>query len=163
MKTNKGFSQWVQWRDRNSLQGIKRPGVYAIAISDRNIVKRPFSWSKEIVYIGMTISKGGLKSRLQQFDNTINWKKGHGGAERLRKMHQHYGKLVPKLFVSIRYTECDDLKQNPPSPSDLRLMGTVLQQEYECFAVFVTKFKKWPQFNDKKNSPKERLIRYIRC
>jgi len=90
MKTNKGFSQWVQWHDRTNLQGIKSPGIYVIAKSNRNIAKRPFSWRKEIVYIGMTISKAGLKSRLQQFDDTINWKKGHGGAERFRKIHRDY-------------------------------------------------------------------------
>jgi len=34
-------------------------------------------------------------------------------------------------------------------------MGMVLQQEYECFAIFVKKFEEWPQFNDKKKSPKK--------
>jgi hypothetical protein len=145
---------WVKWCDRNNLSGIKSPGVYVIAISNRNISKRSFSWRKEIVYIGVTISKGGLQSRLQQFDNTLNWKKGHGGAERFRKIHRHYNKLVSKLFVSVNYTECN-VKPNPPTPPNLRLMGKVLQQEYECFAVFVEKFKEWPRFNDKKNSPKK--------
>ena len=152
----KSFSKWMRWRDRHQLgDAMKNPGVYVIAISNRNIAKRPFSWRPEIVYIGMTKSKGGLKSRLRQFDDTINWKKGHGGAERFRKTHRHYGKLVPKLFVSISYTECDDLKRNPPTSSDLRLMGMVLQQEYVCFAIFVEKFKRWPQFNDMKRSKKK--------
>ena len=42
-----------------------------------------FDWIKEIIYIGMTNSKGGLKNRLQQFDNTIAGKTGHGGAQRV--------------------------------------------------------------------------------
>jgi hypothetical protein len=102
----------------------------------------------------MTISKSGLESRLQQFDNTINGKEGHGGAVRVRFKHQDYNMLVSKLFVSINYTECD-VKPNLPRPSDLRLMGFVLQQEHECFAVFAEKFERWPEFNDKKKSRKK--------
>jgi hypothetical protein len=34
-------------------------------------------------------------------------------------------------------------------------MGNVVKQEYECFAVFVEKFGKLPEFNDKKRSPKK--------
>jgi hypothetical protein len=140
----------MRWRDRNHLQGIKSPGVYAIVKSGKDIAARRFSWRKEIVYIGVTISKGGLKSRLQQFDNVIRkGKKGHSGAERFQKSNPDCDKLVHWLYVSISYTECNDLKRSPPAPSDLRLMGKVLRQEYECFAVFVKQFKKWPSSNDK--------------
>jgi hypothetical protein len=150
----KSFSKWTRWVERNQLPGIKYPGVYAIALADENIASTPFAWREEIIYVGVTISKGGLKSRLQQFDNTINGKEGHGGAVRVRFKHRDYNALVSRLFVSVNYTECD-AKPNLPKPSDLRLMGLVLQQEYECFAVFTEKFKRWPEFNNKKESRKK--------
>lgn len=148
------FSHWTRWRERERLPGIRFPGVYVIAMSDENIALTPFTWREEIIYVGMTISKGGLKSRLQQFDNTINGKEGHGGAVRVRFKHRDYNMLASKLFVSVNYNECD-VKPNLPKPSDLRLMGSVLQHEYECFAVFAEKFGRWPEFNDKKNSRKK--------
>src|ERR1035437_907557 len=150
----RSFSNWTRWRERAQLPGIKFPGVYAIALADDDIASTPFIWRKEIIYIGVTVSKGGLKSRLQQFDNTINKKEGHGGAVRVRFKHRDYDALVSKLFVSVNYTECD-VKPNLPKPSDLRLIGSVLQQEYECFAVFAEKFGRWPEFNDKKESRKK--------
>jgi len=61
-------------------------------------------------------------------------------------------KLVSKLFVSVSHTECDVTSNKP---SDLRLMGKVAQQEYECFAVFAEMFGRLPEFNDKYKSPKK--------
>ena|SRR6266550_4508440 len=148
------FSTWIRWIERNQLgEMLKFPGVYAVALSDKDLTSTPFEWSEEIIYIGMTNAKGGLKSRLQQFENTIVGKTGHGGAERVRYKHEDYNLLVSKLFVSISHTECD-VKSN--RPSDLRLMGSVAHQEYECFAIFAEKFEgRLPEFNDKKKSPKK--------
>jgi len=151
------FSPWLRWVDRNQLGEIlKFPGVYVIALSEKNLASTPFEWSEEIIYIGMTNSKGGLKSRLQQFENTIKGKSGHGGAERVRHKHGDYNLLVPGLFVPVNYTECD-VSSN--KSSDLQLMGKVAQQEYECFAVFVEKFPNHPfqvpEFNNKQKSQKK--------
>jgi hypothetical protein len=146
------FSKWARWQERNSLYGIKFPGVYAIALSDKNIDSKAFSWIPEIIYVGMTNAQGGLKSRLQQFDNTVNGKEGHGGGHRVRFKHTDYQKLTPRLYVSVWPHECD-VKSN--LPADLRIMGDVLKLEYECFAAFVEKFGQMPEFNDKKNSPKK--------
>ena len=93
---NQTFSNWIRWVDRNQLGEIlKFPGVYAIARSDGNLTSTPFEWSEEIIYIGMTNAKGGLKSRLQQFENTIKGKRGHGGAVRVRFKYPDYDALVP--------------------------------------------------------------------
>jgi len=80
----KSFSQWSRCQDRNTLPDLQYPGVYAIALSNDDISGKPFSWRPEIIYFGMTNSKGGLKSRLRQFENTIIGKNGHGGAHRVR-------------------------------------------------------------------------------
>lgn len=146
------FSTWMKWRDRSELDDLDNPGVYSIAISNDNISNTPFSWRQEIIYVGMTNSKGGLKSRLQQFDNTIRGKVGHGGAHRVRFKYPNYDNLTRRLFVSVSPTKCTVTSK---TPANLRLMGKVAAQEYECFAKFVEAFGRLPEFNDMARSPKK--------
>ena len=150
--TNREFSNWVKWKDRNGLEGIKLPGVYSIARCDKDISGSSFEWTKDIIYIGMTNSRGGLKSRLQQFENTIAGKQGHGGARRVRYKYRDYEGIVPLLYVSVFPVNCNVLTN---LPSDLRAMGDVAKLEYECLAQFVELFEQLPEFNDKQRSPKE--------
>jgi hypothetical protein len=152
------FSKWARWNERSSLSNLEFPGVYAIAISEHDTISeydisgRPFSWCREIVYIGMTNSKGGLKSRLRQFDNTIKGEReNHGGAQRVRFKHPDYNNLVPNLYVSVCPRRCD-VQSN--DPKDLRIMGEVARLEYVSFACYVDAFHRLPEFNDKKRSPK---------
>jgi len=128
------------------------PGIYAIAISSSKLSDEKFSFIPEIAYFGMTNSKGGLKSRLKAFDNTIKGKNGHGGAHRFRFKHPNYDTLTSSLYVSICPFSCD-VKSH--KPRDLRIMGEVTQFEYECFARFVEKFGSLPEFNDIKRSQKK--------
>ena len=146
------FTDWAKWNGRNGLGQLQYPGVYAIALSERDISGTPFSWRDEVIYIGMTNAKGGLKSRLQQFDNTIKGGEGHGGGQRVRFKHPDYQQLSPRLYVSVCSHECD-VRSN--RPCDLRIMGEVARLEYECFAVFAEKFGHLPEFNDRKRSPKK--------
>jgi hypothetical protein len=147
------FSSWSKWCERNNLQGLQSPGVYAIALSKVNMSGTPFAWCEKIIYIGMTNSKGGLKSRLQQFENALKPCGGaHGGAQRVHLKYPDYQSLNPKLYVSVWPYECD-VQSN--ASSDLRIMGDVAKCEYECFAQFVDMFGQLPEFNDKKKSPKK--------
>ena len=148
------FSKWAKWENRNKLKNINFPGIYIIAISEKNLEDNDFNWIPQINYVGMTNSVAGLKGRLKQFDNTIGGRNGHGGADRFRFEYQNYDELVKNLYVSVRYFECD-VKSN--KPKDLRVMGEVAKFEYDCFAVYVEKFGSLPKFNDKKNSPKYSL------
>jgi hypothetical protein len=125
--------------------------VYALAISENDIAGEPFSWRQEIVYFGMTNAKGGLKSRLKQFDDTIRGGSGHGGGHRVRFKHRDYGRLAARLFVSVWPFICD---VGSFDPADLRIMGEVAKSEYECLARFADEFGCLPEFNDKKRSPK---------
>lgn len=154
--TDNDFSSWFPWTSRNKIMGVKNPGIYILAISGKDISNQPFSWRDEIVYIGMTNSSAGLKGRLQQFDNTINGKTGHGGADRVRFKYEDYEELSNRLFVSIMPVPCD-VKSN--HPNDLLKMGDVAKLEYVCFAKYASKFGHLPQFNDKKNSPKFSLTK----
>jgi hypothetical protein len=143
----KDFSKWKKWAD---IKNIKYPGVYCIAKLIKNIDGEKFSWIREIVYIGMTNSQGGLQSRLNQFHNTINGGKGHGGAERFKyKYPNEHGK---NLYVSVNAFKCNVKKK---SVDDLKIMGKVAEYEYVCFAKYMEKFKQLPEFNDQKRSPKK--------
>ena len=102
----------------------------------------------------MTNSKGGLKSRLQQFDNTIYGKTGHGGADRFRYKYQNYQDIVNKLYVSVCTFVCD-VESN--EAKDWRIMGEVAQLEYKCIAKYIEIFHELPEFNDKKKSVKYSL------
>jgi hypothetical protein len=148
----KEFSVWESWPKRAALPDLAYPGVYALAISSTDISGTSFSWLKEIFYIGMTNSKGGLKSRLQQFDNTINGGYGHGGGQRVRFKHANYARLKSRLYVSVHSWDCDVTSNKP---GDLRMMGEIAKHEYECFALFVERFDHLPEFNDKRKSPKK--------
>lgn len=156
------FSRWVQWENRNSeMDNTIYPGIYIIVLSHENIEGKAFHWRSDIIYVGMTNAVGGLKSRLQQFDNTIKEKhKQHGGADRvlynlLKKRghkYKNYKVLIQQLYVSACHHKCD-VKSN--KPKDLRIMGDIAKQEYECLAIYVQKFRRLPDFNDKKKSPKK--------
>ncbi len=149
---NRTFSQWVKWAARRNLTDAELPGVYAIAISNTDISNQDFSPCEEIVYFGMTNARGGLKSRLGQFDRTIQGGQGHGGAMRVRVKHRDYRMLAPLLYVAVCPYQCDVTSN---APSDLRTMGEVAKHEYECLADFVGAFNSLPEFNDKAKSPKK--------
>jgi hypothetical protein len=162
------FTHWKRWRDRgsfwndmDSFPNKRVPGVYAIAETDDDLSGNPFSLRKDIVYFGMTHSKGGIKSRLDQFDNSILDKQknpGHGGADRMKYKHRierHWGyeKYASRLFVSIFPIKCD---VESKSPGDLRKKGDIRSLEYECFAQYSNKFHvALPEFNDHDKSPKK--------
>jgi len=146
------FTEWKLWGDRYELQGMEYPGIYAIAVSSTNLSGKPFSLISKIAYFGMTNSKGGLKSRLKAFDNTIKGKSGHGGAHRFRFKYPKYSELETALYVAVCPFPCD---VHSHQPSDLKKMGEVAKFEYICFADFVEKFGRLPEFNDLKRSPKK--------
>ncbi len=148
------FSPWRPWPRRDEASGAEFPGVYALAYSAQNIGGKPFSWRKEIIYVGMTNSVSGLKGRLKQFDNTIVGKTGHGGADRVRYKYRNYGNLVKRLYVSVAPFKCEPESNKP---KDLKTMGEVAKFEYLCFAHFVEKYGALPEFNNKKESPKYSL------
>jgi hypothetical protein len=144
------FTNWVKWEDRNELDGINYPGIYCIAVSSKLLNK--FKFIKELEYIGMTNSIGGLKSRLRQFDDTIKMKRtNHGGADRFLYVYENYEEVKDKIYVAIHSFECNTKN---PSPNDLRIMGEVAKCEYDCWATYIEKFNRYPKFNNKKTAPK---------
>ncbi len=148
------FCNWQRWADRGELENLGNPGVCAIAICMANLAGTKFSWRPDIVYIGMTNAEAGLRGRLQQFDNTIIGKTGHGGADRVRYKHRDYKRLCKRLYVAVASFACNVTSN---TPRDLRVMGRVARFEYECFAYFATAFSRLPEFNNKHEAPKYSL------
>lgn len=150
-----GFSVWKKWSARSEFESdLEWPGVYALAVSTKDLSNKPFSLIEEVRYFGMTRAKAGLKSRLGQFNNTIIGKIGHGGAERFLGAYEKDMKLLKKnLYVSINFMKCD-VKSN--NPEDLKKIGKILEFEYICFAKYVEKHDELPRFNNFKKSPKRK-------
>jgi len=92
------FSRWLPWLDRNQHLGINLPGVYIIARSRVRLTDKAFALRPDIIYIGMTNSVGGLRSRLKEFDNTIAGRTRHGGADRVRYRFRKYEPLAKQLY-----------------------------------------------------------------
>jgi hypothetical protein len=151
------FSNWVTFDKRDVLRDVGFPGVYAIAISSKNIACTRFSWISEISYFGFTHARGGIRSRLNQFNNTLRDRSGggHGGAERFRQKYRDGNRLAKKLYVAVCPFKCD---VSTNKPKDLRVMGDVVRAEYLAFAKYATLFHRLPEFNDKERSPKQQKL-----
>ncbi len=146
------FTPWVRWSARQDLKGLAFPGVYVLGHLARSLEGRSFSWLEETVYVGMTNSKGGLRARLQQFDDTIAGKRvSHGGADRVRYRHRRYSRFLATFYVSACAIPCD---VKTSRLTDLLKMGEVAKLEHECFAAYARRFGRLPQFNDRARARK---------
>lgn len=138
------FTNWTKWQNRNELANNKYPGVYAIALSDMDINGSQFNWIKEIIYIGMTNSNGGLLSRLARFDHTLRGGKGHVGAKHFLLKYPNASELISSLYVAVKSFECDTRIN---SVKDLLVMGKVAECEYIAFGEYVRRFGYLPELN----------------
>lgn len=147
------FSTWERWKNRNQLSGMERPGIYVIAKSKEALKGKPFSWKKEIAYIGMTAGKGGLRSRLRQFDDTLRGRGvGHGGAVRAHKHHKNREVLMNHLYVAVMTQP--PICHSASSEKQKKAKGAIYGLELFCLAEYICRHKEIPQFNDWARSPK---------
>lgn len=151
------FSNWVKFDQRDQLSDTHYPGVYAIAISTRDIASTRFRWIKAISYFGFTNAVGGLRGRLNRFNNTLRDRSGpgHGGAQRFRSKYRDGNALAKKLYVAVCPFKCD---VSTNKPADLRVMGDVVRAEYLAFAKYAALYRRLPEFNDKEKSPKQQKL-----
>lgn len=123
----------------------KFPGVYIIAYSNKNLENKKIN-IKDIFYVGMTNSLGGLNSRLKQFRKASNGKRGHSGGNRffgdkLAKKGYHF-------FAQSISINCKVSKEKR-TPKDLLKMGDVAKLEYEVIAEIKDKLGREPELNKK--------------
>lgn len=122
------FSNWYRWSDRSQIPDLKMPGVYVLAVSSSALEGTEFSYSPEIIYVGMTNSALGLRARLRQFEDAVRGTRyNHGGADRVRYKYRDFPALAKKLYVAVARVRCD-VRTN--APADLRAMGRVAKLEY---------------------------------
>lgn len=152
------FSRWYQWIERKHIPEIKFPGVYVIAINKNGVPKQPFPLSNDIVYIGMTNAKNGLKQRLDQFDKTIDFINksgvGHGGADRLSNEYRDYDFLKKNMYVSVCIIKCNTAD---PGYEDYRKMGEIAKLEYDCFAEYYKNHSELPKFNRRESKKRSHI------
>lgn len=143
------FSKWMKWDNRNKFDLKKYPGVYMIAITDKNLENSEVDF-KDVVYIGMTNSKMGLYGRWNQFNNSINGKeyRGHSGGNTILDDLGRYENWSSKLFVCAKALECNVDKKSR-KPEDLIKMGWISYCEYETMAQFKEKMGFEPKYNKK--------------
>jgi len=144
---------WYNWNNRNKIPKKNQPGVYFLAITNKDISSNEFSLIPEIIYIGMTISQSGIKGRLDQFERTMKRKnETHGGAQRVRFKHQDYELFFKNLYVSV----CSfPLSLRRDTPEDWKMKGECAKHEYVSFATYLEKYGQLPEFNDHLRSKKK--------
>jgi len=129
------FSNWTLWSNRNNTENRRFPGVYLIAISNKELsgIKPTYD---DVSYIGMTNSKNGLCGRWSQFNRSIHGKTGHSGGNTVYKKLGHYDNWPKglKLYVSSMSVECNT---SNPTEDDLLKMGWVTYLEYNAFSEFM--------------------------
>lgn len=148
------FTKWQRFDKVNLASVSEQKGIYAFAISSKPISDFVIT-EKAIVYFGMTNAKGGLRSRLRQFQRTLfDGKDAHGGALRFRFAHNaDLENLKKKLYFSV--CEYKSAAPNDSYADELVLMGEVAKAEYVAFAKYFEKYGRLPKYNDKKLSPKK--------
>ncbi len=144
--------KWIHWKNRNQILDIRQPGIYFIAYSLNDMSNHDFKFQKEIVYIGMSISKKGVLGRLYQFKRAMEGKNGiHGGAERVRFKHKNYLHFFENCYLYVDtfvLSEKDEV-------FNWKQKGECVKQEYVSFANYFEKHGELPEFNDQKRSKKK--------
>jgi hypothetical protein len=139
------MSPWYKWERRSEYYEKDRPGIYLIAITKKELEGTMPIWN-DVVYIGMTNSKGGLISRWQQFSNSINGRTGHSGGNTIFEALGHYTSWTNKLYVSAMGIDCNVISQEP---DDYKKMGWITFLEYDAFAEYARAVGGHPKYNKK--------------
>lgn len=147
MKPELQFSKWIRWKDRRKYPQGKLPGVYMLAITNKDLEGQNPRF-EDVVYIGMTNSRGGLISRWNQFDNSIHNKPEHSGGKTVFRDLGDSNIWKFKLFVCVLPVDCNVLKDTQ-GPEDLIQMGWIAFLEYEAMAVYKKAMRKEPKYNTK--------------
>lgn len=142
--------RWMPLDQAFSGSSLKMPGIYALAYSDQMLSGRRVSM-KDIFYIGMSNSAGGVKQRLKQFRAGIESGTGHSGGNRFFRDYSHsapFSKVQSgkKFYVVTVMLECSTQKLSRNS-EDLRQMGHIACMEYYALALVRDQMGMEPKLN----------------
>lgn len=146
--------RWVTLDDKNidKLKDARCPGVYVLAYSDKNMMGKEIK-IKDIFYVGMSNSKGGVKQRLKQFLTGIEKNTNHSAGMRFLKEHANgvpWSKFKKRntFYVASFSIPCE-VSKDKRTADDLRTMGIVAKLEYDVLAFIKEKTGEEPKLNKK--------------
>jgi hypothetical protein len=131
--------KWSRLHSADALKAseMKSPGVYLLAYSRKSLAGRPVQ-ERDVFYVGMTCSAGGLKDRIGQFRKGIEDNKYHSAAMRFYREFgrgRPYAKLRNKLsfyFAALPF-DCVGNKSRA-KPGDFTTLGHICAVEYYAIA-----------------------------
>ena len=128
--------------------GIRFPGVYVISYSGAAVPGMRVT-PKHVDYVGMTVSVGGIRSRLNQFLRATEGTSGHSGGLRLYRGQSKtpVDEKVNFLFA-FQYFPAET-KKTFRTANDLRTMGHVACLEYYVLAHIREQCGREPRLNRK--------------
>ena len=141
------------WRELSDLIGDKSlssPGVYILAWSVSPLAgKKPKP--RDVLYVGMSNSAGGVRARLRQFLGGLEQNNRHSGAKRFFREYAHNVPISRyrtknRFFGTAIALKCDSNKLEA-KPTDFRIMGHVACLEYYVRAHILAETGKRPDLN----------------
>jgi len=91
------FGTWFKWKERNSINGSDKPGVYMMARFKKGCSQSADPLDEDIIYFGETCNQS-LKERWNQFDaSAFQLKHGHSGGTTYNKV---FGDKGVNLYVA---------------------------------------------------------------
>jgi hypothetical protein len=126
------------------------PGVYLIALSRSKLTNKSIN-PKNVLYVGMTCSSGGLRERIRDFKDGIERDAYHSGARRFFKElagGKPFSTLNSRktLYFVAQEIRCISKKVDA-TPADFRQLGHVACLEYYAIAHVFEKTGEKPPLN----------------
>ncbi len=151
MKIETLFKQ--KWKNLESFKNLKNceyPGIYILAYTNKNLEAKPVK-VKDIFYVGMSNSRGGVKQRIKQFIDCLESYRGHSAAMRFYREYSNnkpYSNTKRKnnFYVAASCMKVNVIKETR-TPRDLKKMGEITKFEYDVLAHIKEKTGKEPQLN----------------
>lgn len=144
---------WQELRDDISgWKDVSFPGVYLLAYSNRDLKGKRISL-KDIFYIGMSNSMGGVEQRIYQFLSAIEGDWGHSGGNRFFSNYcdeKPFSKRKNKKKFYFAYVTIPcEVRKKYRKGKDLRMMGEVARLEYYALASVKDSTGSEPELNKK--------------
>ncbi len=141
---------WVPLSEAVSDGELLNPGVYVLAYSAHRLTGCSIDL-KDIIYVGMSNSAGGVRQRLKQFLKGIEVNNFHSGAMRFFRDHcggKPFSTLGTRkrFYVAAMTVHCKTRKGSRTA-SDFRGMGHVACLEYYVRAHIQRRLERQPSLN----------------
>ena len=139
-------------KNYKNLKNGQYPGVYILAYTDKNLEEKSIE-IKDIFYVGMSNSLGGVRQRLSQFIRGLHKGRGHSAGNRFFTEYSKEKSFdiaghKKTFFVASLSLPCK-VKKAERTSGDLRKMGEVARFEYSVLAHIKQVTGKEPVLNKK--------------